>query len=115
MPEKVQEMGFQELLQILMPTYKIKRSKEIKDKEVVIQEVTDERVKALIRNYHLLIDLKNQMILHDCADWSRCVPIKQFCKHVGKVMMTIPKEKAVEILKRICSQREEWEFKPYVA
>jgi hypothetical protein len=23
-------------------------------------------------------------------------------------------EKAVEILKRICSQREEWEFKPYV-
>lgn len=115
MPEKVQEMGFKELLQILMPTYKIKRSKEIKDAEVVIQEVTDERVKALIRNYHLLIDLKNQMILHDCADWSRCVPIKQFCKHVGKVIMTIPKEKALEILKRICSQREEWEFKPYVA
>jgi len=115
MPEKVQEMGFQELLRILMPTYKIKRSKGIKDEEVVIQEITEEHVKALIRNYHLLIDLKNQMILHDCADWSRCVPIKQFCKHVGKVLMMIPREKAVEILKRICSQREEWEFKPYVA
>ena len=115
MPEKVQEMGFQELLQILMPTYKIKRSKGIKDEEVVIEEITEEHVKALIRNYHLLIDLKSQTILHDCADWNRCVPIKQFCKHVGKVLMMIPKEKAVEILKRICSQREEWEFKPYVA
>ena len=112
MPEKIEKMGFQELLQVLMPVYKIKRAKGIKDSAVIIQEVTDERVSTLIRKYHVLIDLPNQTVLHDCADWSRCIPVKQFCKHVGKIMMSIPKEKAVEIMKKLCSEREEWEFKP---
>jgi uncharacterized protein YecE (DUF72 family) len=112
MPEKIEKMGFQELLQVLVPVYKIKRAKGIKDSEVIIQEVTDERVSALIRKYHVLIDIPNQTVLHDCADWSRCIPVKQFCKHVGKIMMSIPKEKAIEIMKKLCSEREEWEFKP---
>lgn len=113
MPEKTEKMGFQELLQVLVPVYKIKRAKGIKDSEVIIQEVTDERVSALIRKYHVLIDIPNQTVIHDCADWSRCIPVKQFCKHVGKIMMSIPEETAVEIMKKLCSEREKWEFKPY--
>lgn len=113
MPEKIQKMGFQELLQMLMPVYKIKRAKGIKDSEVIIQEVTHERISALIRKYHVLIDIPNQTVIHDCADWSRCIPVKQFCKHVGKIMMSIHEETAVEIMKKLCSEREKWEFKPY--
>ncbi len=113
MPEKIEKMGFQELLQVLMPVYKIKRAKGIKDSEVIIQEVTDERVNALIRKYRVLIDISNQTVIHDCADWSRCIPVKQLCKHVGKIMMSIPEEKAVEIMKKLCSEREKWKFKPY--
>ena len=115
MPEKIEKMDLQELLEVLMASHKIRRAKGIKEKEVEIQEVTYEQVKAMIRDYHLIIDVQNRTVLHDCADWSRCIPVKQFCKHVGKVMMTIPEEKAIKILRKICSEREEWEFKPYVA
>ena len=114
MPEKAKEMGFNDLLSLFLPSYKIKRTKEIRDEEVVIQEVDDIRLKALVREYHLLIDFQNKTILHDCADWSRTLSFKQFCKHVGKVMMMLPKEKAIEIMKKIRSEQEKWEFRPYV-
>ncbi len=114
MPEKIEKMSLQELLEVLMPPHKIRRAKRIKDEEVTIQEATDKRVRALIRDYHLLIDIKKRIVLHDCADWSRCIPVKQFCKHVGKVMISLPEKRAVEILRRICLERDEWEFKPYV-
>lgn len=114
MPEKIERMGLQELLEVLMPPHKIRRAKRIKDEEMTIQEATDKHVRAQIRDYHLLIDLKRRIVFHDCADWSRCMPIKQFCKHVGKVMISFPEERAVEILRMICLERDEWEFKPYV-
>ena len=114
MPEKIEEMGLQELLEILIPPHKIRRAKRIKDKEVTIQEATVKKVRALIRDYHLLIDLEKRAVFHDCADWSRCIPAKQFCKHLGKVMMSLPEERAVEILRMICLEQDEWEFKPYV-
>jgi uncharacterized protein YecE (DUF72 family) len=113
MPENVQEMD--DLLLLFLPSYKIKRTKEIKDKEVVVQEMTNTRFRALVRSYHLMIDFQKRIVLHDCADWSRTLSSKQFCKHIGKVMMVLPKEKAIEIMRRISSEREKWEFKPYVA
>lgn len=114
MPEKVKEMSFNDLLSLFLPSYKIKRTKEIKDKEVVIQELTDAYLKALVRDYHLLIDFQNRTVLHDCADWSRTLSSKQFCKHIGKVMMVLPRETAMEIMRKISSEREKWEFKPYI-
>ena len=114
MPEKIEKMGLQELLEVLMPPHKIRRAKRIKDEEVRILEATVKRVGALIRDYHLLIDLGKRVVFHDCADWSRCISVKQFCKHVGKIMMCLPEERAVEILRMICLERDEWEFKPYV-
>jgi hypothetical protein len=114
MPEKIEKMSLQELLEVLMPPHKIRRAKRIKNEEVTIQKDSDKGVRALIRDYNLLIDFKKRVVFHDCADWSRCIPVKQFCKHVGKVMMYLPEKRAVEILRIICLERDEWEFKPYV-
>jgi len=113
--EKIEKMSFQELLRVFMDASRIQRAKSIPSKDVKIQEVTDEQVRALVREYHLLIDLQKQMILHDCADWNRCLPVKQFCKHVGKVLMSLPEQKATEIMRKISLEREKWEFRPYVA
>ena len=92
---------------------RIRRAKDIKDEEVVIQEISNTVVKAKVRRYQVVIDLENRVILHNCADWSRCVPVKQFCKHLGKVVMVLPKAEATELLRRICLELEKWEFKPY--
>jgi hypothetical protein len=34
---------------------------------------------------------------------------------VGKIMMSIPENISVSILKKIGAEREKWEFMPYVA
>ncbi|MGD8505393.1 MAG: DUF72 domain-containing protein [Candidatus Bathyarchaeota archaeon] len=114
-PEEINKMGFKDLLRIFMDNRRIKRAKGLKDEEVELQEVTNAHVKAKVRKYHVAIDVSNRLILHDCADWSRCAPVKQFCKHLGKVLMNIPENHAISILRRIGAEREKWEFKPYVA
>jgi len=115
MPEKIEQMKLEELLRLFMDNTRFKRINDIKDNEVTVQEATDQIVNARLREYHVSIDVPNRLVLHDCADWSRCALVKQFCKHVGKVMMVVPKEKAVNILRKMSSEREKWEFKPYVA
>lgn len=113
MPEKTLQTNFQELLHFFLNDARIKRAKTIKDKEVTLLEVSDKHVKASIRKYHVLIDMQQQLVLHDCADWSRNASLKQFCKHLGKIMLTIPEEKAIGIMKKIISERDKWEFKTY--
>jgi len=115
MPEKIEPMKLEELLRLFMDKARFKRIDDIKDKEVTIDEATDQSVKASVREYHVSIDVLNRQVLHDCADWSRCAPVKQFCKHMGKVMIMIPQEKAVNILAKMSSEIDKWEFKPYVA
>jgi hypothetical protein len=114
-PEEINRMSFKNLLRIFMDNSRIKRAKGIENEEVQLQEVTTRRIEAKIRRYRVTIDVSNRLILHDCADWSRCAPVKQFCKHVGKVLMMMPQETAVDILRKIGAEREKWEFKPYVA
>ncbi|HVP41211.1 MAG TPA: DUF72 domain-containing protein [Candidatus Krumholzibacteriaceae bacterium] len=115
MPTEIQKMSFSQLLNIFMDKGRLKRAEGIKDNEVAMQEASSSRVIAAVREYHIIFDMQNRTILHDCADWSRCIPAKQFCKHVGKVLLMLPREKATGILRQIASEREKWEFKPYVS
>ena len=108
------EMTFENLLNTFLDKPRLKRAQRIKDKELTIQEETLNQIKALIRDYHIVIDLGNRVVLHDCADWSRVLPSKRFCKHIGKLLLSLDKEKASKILKQIYTNKEKWEFKPYV-
>jgi uncharacterized protein YecE (DUF72 family) len=115
MPEKIAGMKLDDLLKVFMDDNRIKRARDIKDGEVSIEQASEDNVKAKVREYHISIDVPQRLILHDCADWSRCAPARQLCKHVGKVMMSLPDNVSVSILKKIGTDRENWEFKPYVA
>jgi uncharacterized protein YecE (DUF72 family) len=107
------ELKLQDLLSMFMDKQRLKRALRIKDAEISVQRVTDTKVEASVRDYHIVIDLANRVVLHDCADWSRCVSDKRFCKHVGKLMLTLDEKKALEIMSKICSEKQAWEFKPY--
>jgi uncharacterized protein YecE (DUF72 family) len=110
---ETKEMTFENLLNAFMDKSRLKRAQRIKDKELTIQEATDNRVRALIRDYHIVIDLGNRLVLHDCADWSRVLSSKRFCKHLGKLLLSLDRERASKILKHIHANKEAWEFKPY--
>jgi uncharacterized protein YecE (DUF72 family) len=114
MPTEIEKMSFEQLLDIFIDKGRLKRAQDIKDKEVVLQEVSNNRIVAAVREYHVIFETQNRIIWHDCADWSRCIPAKQFCKHVGKVLLMLPQEKVIDILRKVASEREKWEFKPYI-
>jgi len=107
------DMTFENLINTFIDKPRLKRAQRIKDRELTVQEETDNEIKALIRDYHIVIDLGNRVVLHDCADWSRVLPSKRFCKHIGKLLLSLDKKKASNILKKIYTNKEEWEFKPY--
>lgn len=110
---EAKELNLSQLLGAFMDDRRLKRARRIKDTELEIQRISEDQIKALIRDYHILIDLKNHVILHDCADWSRVLPSKRFCKHVGKLMLSLEEERAVKLLRQIYAAKETWVFKPY--
>jgi len=95
------------------PERRLKRAKRIKNEELEIQRVSEDEIEALIRDYHILFDVKNRVILHDCADWSRVLPSKRFCKRLGKLMLSLEEERALKLLRQIYASKESWMFKPY--
>jgi uncharacterized protein YecE (DUF72 family) len=114
-PKEIEKMNFSQLLDVFMDPGRMKRAKGIDDKEVTMQKIADDQIVARVREYNVVFDLRNKTVLHDCADWSRCIPAKQFCKHVGKVLLMLPPETAANIMHQISKEREKWEFKPYAA
>jgi uncharacterized protein YecE (DUF72 family) len=108
------ELDFESLLRAFLDADRVKRAKGIKDDELRIEKETDERVEAAIREYRIVIDFEARMILHDCADWSKMLPSKRFCKHIGKLLLSMDKERATNMLRKIYSQKEAWQFKPYI-
>jgi len=107
------EMSFETLLHFFIDARRLKRAERIKDREIKLAKETDEKIEAMIKDYHIIIDLKNRIILHDCADWSRVLPTRKLCKHVGKLLLSIDKEKATKILRKLYTQKEKWQLKPY--
>jgi uncharacterized protein YecE (DUF72 family) len=107
------ELNFETLIRYFMDAERLKRAQRIRDDELAIQKETDEQIRAIVREYHIVIDLQNRTILHDCADWSKMLPNKRLCKHLGKLLISLDKEKATRILREIYAKKESWEFKPY--
>jgi uncharacterized protein YecE (DUF72 family) len=107
------EPDFEGLLVAFMDANRLKRAESIKDDELKMEKDTTERVEATVREYHIVIDFKTKTILHDCADWSKALPSKRFCKHIGKLFLSMEREKATSLLTKIYSQKEAWQFRPY--
>lgn len=107
------ELTLELILSTLVEKPRLKRAQRIRDDELHIQKVTANRIEESVRNYHIVIDRTNHIILHDCADWSNVLPRKQFCKHLGKLILSLDRKKATNILHQILSERDIWQFKPY--
>jgi uncharacterized protein YecE (DUF72 family) len=109
------KLTFDALLNAFIDEDRLKRARKIKDEEVIIKAETDNVVEAKVKEYTIIIDAKAKTILHDCADWSRVLPTKKICKHIGKLLLTINRAKAENILKELYFKKESWQFKPYTS
>jgi len=109
------EMNFENLLRYFVAPGRLERALDIGNEELTIQKVTGENIEAVIREYHIIIDLKNSIILHDCADWGKILSTRKLCKHIAKLLLTIDREKATGILRNLYAQKDTWQFKSYTS
>jgi uncharacterized protein YecE (DUF72 family) len=107
------ELGLNELLRYFTAAGRLERAQAIEDNELTITKQAAERIEAIIRKYRITIDSENRTIMHDCADWGKIAPTKKLCKHIAKLLITMDREKATAILKRLYTEKDAWQFKPY--
>jgi uncharacterized protein YecE (DUF72 family) len=110
---KQTEPEINDLLSAFTDKGRIERAESISDNELKIERESPLRIEATVRNYHIVIDLETKTIQHDCEDWGKGLTTKRFCKHIGKLFLSLDTEKATDILKRIRAEKEEWQFKTY--
>jgi len=109
----VGEPDLEKLLSAFLDSGRLKRAEDIRNSELTIEKEEPERLEAKIRDYHIVIDVKAKTILHDCADWGKILSAKRFCKHIGKLFLSMDREKATSLLGKIYREKDEWQFKPY--
>jgi uncharacterized protein YecE (DUF72 family) len=105
------DASFDSLISFLVTPERLKRAKQIQDAELAITKQDDERIEATLREYHIIMDTKNKTILHDCADWAKIATTKKICKHIAKLLLTINRQKAAEILRNVYDQEDTWQFR----
>lgn len=106
--DEVMSMNIKDLISILTDNSRLKRALSIPDKSVRITH-RNEIIEAMVRDYRIVIDLKRKVILHDCADWGKVSAAKRFCKHVAKLIFTLPD--GVEIMRSIILDFDKWNFR----
>ncbi|TMQ51580.1 MAG: DUF72 domain-containing protein [Candidatus Eisenbacteria bacterium] len=96
-------------LERFMDRNRLDRAKRIDSKEVEISR-DGQAILARVKDYRVELDLGAQSILHDCEDWGKLVDRKDFCKHVGKFFLSLPKQEALARLDQITANRDAWTF-----
>ena len=99
-----------DVLGTLMGETRLARSFTIPDEEVKVREANSKVISVNIRNYVLKMDMSTKTILHDCGDWERAIETRQLCKHIGKVLLTIPERTAIEWVTAIHENLDSWKF-----
>src|SRR2546422_10316654 len=93
----------------LMDPNRLDRAKRIDSKDV---EVTREAevILARVKEYRVELDPASKTIVHDCEDWGKLSIRKDFCKHVGRFFLSLPKQEALSRLDAIIEDRDGWTF-----
>jgi uncharacterized protein YecE (DUF72 family) len=110
--ESAPKHAIEELLRVFMDRGRYRRATEILDDELGLEEKKPCLIRAKIREYTIVIDLDKKVILHDCTDWTKHAHEKTFCKHLGKVFLSLPETEAKQILNEIKSNKDSWQFLP---
>jgi len=104
-------LSVENLLLKMTDEARLERGREIGDDELSIEEATDERVYASIRDYMIDMDLVEKVIMHNCDDWRKGLGMKRICKHLCKLFLTLPEEQALRIVKDLVEEKNRWTFR----
>jgi hypothetical protein len=101
------DMTLEDLLVFLLGRDRLRRAMRI---EEVSLSRSDDVIEGTVKGYRMRIDLHDKRIAHSCPDWERRSAGGLFCKHVGAAFLRLSETEAVQILRRLVSERETWIF-----
>ncbi len=100
-----------ELLKTFLDKNRMQKAIEM-DEEPSFTASSSNLVEGKIKGYDFSIDVKNRTLTHNCEDWLKRYGTKQFCKHLGRVFLSLPFATSLEILKDIVGHLDDWSFGP---
>jgi len=109
--EKKPDSRVSKLLEVLMDAARLRRAYEIPAEQVVLDEISNDRVRGHVKNYVVTIDATEKEIEHDCDDWGKGLGERRLCKHLGAVLLALPPERAVRFLEKLGAEKMAWTFK----
>ena len=98
------------LLLLFMDRERLNRAKEIGDDELLFTENEPCFIKIGVRRYTVIVDVNRRTISHDCDDWRKQAQNGKFCKHLGKLFLSLKEDDAKRMLKTIRSDESPWLF-----
>jgi uncharacterized protein YecE (DUF72 family) len=104
---------FPNLVRYFVSSERLRRAEEIPDSELKITTQKNDLIEAAVREYHITINQKERILLHDCADWQKISSTKKLCKHVAKLLLFIDRQAATVLLKNLFEEEESWSFGVY--
>lgn len=108
--DELDELDLDGLLRRFLGNARLERARSIPDNLVSLSGLEDNVISGNLKQYKVKIDLKNNVITHDCDDWKKNMRSKLMCKHLGKAFMVIGDRRATTILRRILSEIGDWTF-----
>jgi len=108
--EAAVKLELPQLLREFTDKSRIDRAETIRETQVKFTRQTPKLISASIKEYTVNIDLENRTIRHDCEDWEKQAPNKEFCKHIVRVFLSLPLKNSKEILAQILMEKDLWNF-----
>ena len=94
-----------------MGAARFQRAQEMDDALVSITQTAEDSIIGTVKQYKIQIDLRDRTITHDCQDWSKNTDSKNMCKHLGKFMLSLDEARAIEVMRRVLREIDQWTFK----
>ncbi len=104
------EPAIETLLGHDMDADRLDRAKRIDPREVEISRDGD-AVLARVKDHRIELDPSTRTLAHDCEDWEKLVDRKEFCKHVARFFLSLPREESIRHLEAIHADRDGWGFR----
>ena len=108
--DELNKLDLEGLLRRFLGNARLERARSIPDNLVSLSGLEDNVISGNVKQYKVNIDLKNNVITHDCDDWKKNVRSKRMCKHLGRAFLVIGDRRATTILRRMLSEIGDWTF-----
>jgi len=104
------EESVERLLAAFLDRGRADRARRMAAEDAQVLSDDADGLEARVREYGVRIDTAGRQIVHDCEDWAKGMRDRRFCKHVGRLFLSLRPERARAILEDLANRKDDWTF-----